>query len=149
MWSILLKPHSRGSITLRSRDPKDKPIINPQYLTDDAGADRAALMAGLRSCARIAGAPALRGVIDTIARPLGADKLDDATLEEALNTLSHTVYHPVGTCRMGRDNASVVDPQLRVRGVTDQADASGCLPLSRHPRNQRANSEKAADLICA
>ena len=40
MWSILLKPYSRGSITLRSSDPKDKPIIDPQYLTDDAGADR-------------------------------------------------------------------------------------------------------------
>ena len=86
MWSILLKPHSRGSITLRSRDPKDKPIIDPQYLTDDAGADRAHLMEGLRICARIAEAPALRGVIGTIARPLGADKLDDATFEEALNS---------------------------------------------------------------
>jgi choline dehydrogenase len=84
------------------------------------------MMAGLRSCARIAGAPALRGMIDIIARPLGADKLDDATLDEALNTLSHTVYHPVGTCRMGRDGASVADPQLRVRGVNGLrvADAS-------------------------
>lgn len=126
MWSILLKPHSRGSITLGSPDPKDKPIIDPQYLTDDAGADRATLMEGLRICARIAESPALRDVIGPIARPVGADKLDDATLEEALNTGSHTVYHPVGTCRMGRDDASVVDPQLRVRGVDGLrvADAS-------------------------
>ena len=51
MGPILLKPHSRGAITLRSADPKDKPIIDPAYLTDDAGADRAALMAGLRMCA--------------------------------------------------------------------------------------------------
>ena len=94
MWSILLKPHSRGSVTLRSRDPKDKPIIDPQYLTDDGGADRAALMAGLRICARIAEAPALRDVIGTIARPVGADKLDDATFEEALNTCSHTALSP-------------------------------------------------------
>ena len=117
MGPILVKPHSRGSISLRSADPKDKPVIDPQYLTDDAGADRAALMAGLRMCARIAGSPALRDVIGKIARPIGARKLDDTTLEEALNTLSHTFYHPVGTCRMGRDDASVVDPQLRVRGV--------------------------------
>ncbi len=57
MGAILLKPHSRGSISLRSADPLDKPIIDPQYLTDDAGADRAALMAGLRMCEdrRIAG----------------------------------------------------------------------------------------------
>ena len=126
---------------------------NPQYLTDDAGADRAALMAGLRSCARIAGAPALRGVIDTIARPLGADKLDDATLEEALNTLSHTVYHPVGTCRMGRDNASVVDPQLRVRGVNGLrvADASVTPAIVRGHTHATSVliGEKAADLICA
>ena len=90
MGPILLKPRSRGSITLRSADPKDKPIIDPRYLTDDAGADRAALMAGLRMCARIAESPAMRDVIGKIARPLGASTLDDTTLEEALNTLSHT-----------------------------------------------------------
>ena len=54
MGVILLKPHSRGSISLRSADPLDKSIIDPQCLTDDAGADRLALMAGLRMCARIA-----------------------------------------------------------------------------------------------
>ena len=123
---ILLKPHSRGTITLRSSDPKDKPIIDPRYLTDDAGADRAALMAGLRICATIAQSPALKDVIGKIARPLGATSLDDETLERALNTVSHTLYHPVGTCRMGSDDASVVDPQLRVRGVDGLrvADAS-------------------------
>ncbi len=72
MGPILLKPHSCGTITLRSADPKDKPIIDPRYLTDDAGMDRAALMAGLRMCAEIAKSPALKGVIGTIARPLGA-----------------------------------------------------------------------------
>ena len=51
MGPILVKPHSRGSITLRSADPMDKPIIDPQYLSDDAGADRAALMSGLRMSA--------------------------------------------------------------------------------------------------
>lgn len=53
-------------------------------------------------------------------------KLDDVTFEEAINNCSHTVYHPVGTCRMGSDDASVVDPQLRVRGVDGLrvADAS-------------------------
>jgi choline dehydrogenase len=150
---VLLRPHSRGSITLRSRDPKDKPIIDPQYLTDDAGVDRAVLLAGLRICARIADAPALRGVIGTIARPVGADKLDDATLEEALNTLSHTAYHPVGTCRMGRDDASVVDPQLRVRGVDGLrvADASVMPTIIRGHTHAPSVliGEKAADLIHA
>ena len=54
MGPILLKPQSRGTITLRSADPKDKPLIDPRYLTDPAGADREALMAGLRMCATIA-----------------------------------------------------------------------------------------------
>ena len=57
---ILLRPQSRGTITLRLRDPKDKPIIDPPYLSDDTGADWTALLAGLRICARIAEAPATR-----------------------------------------------------------------------------------------
>ena len=69
---ILLKPHSSGTITLRSSAPKDKPIIDPRYLTDSAGADREALMAGLRMCATIAKSPALSGIIGSIARPLNA-----------------------------------------------------------------------------
>jgi choline dehydrogenase len=150
MWVIVLKPYSRGSITLRSRDPKDKPIIDPQYLTEDAGADRATLMQGLQICARIAESPALRDVIGTITRPAGADKLDDALFEEAINSCSHTVYHPVGTCRMGRDDASVVDPRLRVRGVEGLwvADASVMPTIIRgHPHAPTMLiGEKASDL---
>jgi choline dehydrogenase len=151
MWSILLKPHSRGSITLRSSDPMEKPIIDPRYLTDDVGADRATLMEGLRISARIAESPALRDVIGAIARPVGADKLDDATFEAALNTCSHTLYHPVGTCRMGRDDASVVDPQLRVRGVDGLRVADASVMPSIIRGHTHAPSvligEKAADLI--
>jgi choline dehydrogenase-like flavoprotein len=149
----VLKPHSRGSITLQSRDPNDKPIIDPQYLTDDAGVDRATLMEGLRICARIAESPALRDVIGTIARPVGANKLDDATFEEAINSCSHTVYHPVGTCRMGSDDASVVDPQLRVRGVNGLRVADASVMPSIIRGHTHAPSvmigEKAADLIRA
>jgi choline dehydrogenase len=150
---ILVKPHSRGAITLRSSDPTAKPIIDPQYLSDDAGADRAALMAGLRICARIAAAPALRGVIGKIARPLNATNLDDHTLEQAVNTCAHTIYHPVGTCRMGSDDASVVDPQLRVRGVKGLrvADAS-VMPTTIRGHTHAPSvliGEKAADLIRA
>ncbi len=148
---ILVKPHSRGSITLRSSDPTDKPIIDPQYLSDDAGVDRAALMSGLRMCARIAESPAMRGVIGKIARPLGATSLDDDTLEKALNTLSHTLYHPVATCRMGSDDASVVDPQLRVRGINGLrvADASVMPAIVRGHTHAPSVliGEKAADLI--
>jgi choline dehydrogenase-like flavoprotein len=148
---VLLKPHSRGSITLRSADPADKPIIDPQYLSDDAGADRAALMSGLRMSARIAQSPALYGVIGEIARPLGATSLDEETLETALNTLSHTLYHPVATCRMGSDDASVVDPQLRVRGVDGLrvADASVMPAIVRGHTHAPCVliGERASDLI--
>lgn len=151
MGPILLKPRSHGTIALRSSDPHDKPAIDPRYLTDDAGADRAALMAGLRMCADIARAPALKDIVGRIARPLDASILDDDTLGRALESLSHTLYHPVGTCRMGRDDASVVDPQLRVRGVTALrvADAS-VMPTIIRGHTQAPSmliGEKAADLI--
>jgi choline dehydrogenase len=153
LWSILLKPHSRGSITLRSSDPMDKPIIDPQYLTDDAGADRAALMEGVRICARIAQSPALGGVLRTIARPVGAARLDDKTFEASLNTFSHSLFHPVGSCRMGSDDASVVDPQLRVRGVHGLRVADASVMPSIIRGHTHAPSvligEKAADLIRA
>ena len=151
MGPILVKPYSSGTITLRSSDPKDKPIIDPRYLTDSAGADREALMAGLRMCATIAKSPALSGVIGSIARPLNATTLDEETLERALNSLSHTLYHPVGTCRMGSDDASVVDPQLRVRGVEGLrvADASVMPTIIRGHTHAPSVliGEKAADLI--
>jgi choline dehydrogenase-like flavoprotein len=150
---ILLKPLSRGSVTLRSADPLDKPIIDPQYLSDDAGQDRAALMSGLRMCAQIAASPAMREIVGRIARPLGATGLDDETLEKALDTLSHTLYHPVATCRMGSDDASVVDPQLRVRGVDGLrvADASVMPAIIRGHTHAPSVliGEKAADLIRA
>jgi choline dehydrogenase len=151
MGPILLKPYSRGTITLRSADPTAKPVIDPQYLTDPDGRDRAAMMAGLRIAATIAQAPALKEVLGTIARPLGARDTREEALEEALHSCSHTVYHPVSTCRMGTDESSVVDPQLRVRGVVGLrvADASVMPAIIRGHTHAPSVliGEKAADLI--
>jgi choline dehydrogenase-like flavoprotein len=148
---ILLRPYSRGEISLRSADPLAKPVIDPRYLSDPAGADRAAMMWGLRTTARIAAAPALRPLLTGIARPVGARELDEATLQRALETGAHTVYHPVGTARMGCDDASVVDPQLRVRGVRGLrvADASVMPTLIRGHTHAPSVliGEKVADLI--
>jgi choline dehydrogenase len=151
MGPILLKPLSRGTISLASADPKAKPIIDPRYLSDEAGADRAALMEGLRITAAIAKTPAMKGVLGGIVRPTGAKELDDETFERALNGVSHTLYHPVGTCRMGSDDGSVVDPQLRVRGVEGLrvADASIMPTIIRGHTHAPSVmiGEKASDLI--
>ena len=123
---ILVAPESRGQITLRSADPHAKPVIDPRYLTDPGGIDRAAMMDGLRICARIASAPALKGLLGPVTQPRDCAELDEAALEDVLINSAHTLYHPLGTCRMGSDDASVVDPQLRVRGIDGLrvADAS-------------------------
>ncbi|MEB3981160.1 GMC family oxidoreductase N-terminal domain-containing protein [Mycobacterium sp. 663a-19] len=148
---ILVAPESRGQITLRSADPHDKPVIEPRYLSDPGGVDRAAMMEGLRICARIAAAPALKNLLGPIARPRGCTELNEATLELALSANSHTLYHPLGTCRMGNDEASVVDPQLRVRGVYGLRVADASVMPSTVRGHTHAPSvligEVAADLI--
>jgi choline dehydrogenase len=150
---ILQKPHSRGVIWLRSADPKDKPIIDPHYLSDPGGLDRAAMLEGLRLCAKIADAPALAGVLGQIARPIGATDTSEATLEKALYNEAHTIFHPVGTCRMGTDSTSVVTPELKVRGVRGLriADAS-VMPIITRGHTHAPSvliGAKAADLIAA
>ena len=148
---ILLKPRSSGTVTLRSADPMAKPIIDPKYLTDPDGIDREAMLSGLRVTSKIVSSPALREILGRIVRPLHATQLDEETLERALDSLSHTLYHPVGTCRMGRDDASVVDPRLRVRGVHGLrvADASVMPSIIRGHTHAPTVviGEKAADLI--
>jgi hypothetical protein len=77
---ILVAPESRGQITLRSADPHAKPVIDPRYLTDPGGIDRAAMMEGLRICARIAAAPALKGLLGPVTQPRDCAELDEAAL---------------------------------------------------------------------
>lgn len=150
---VLLKPRSTGAVTLRSPDPGAKPIIDPRYLSDPDGVDRAAMLSGLRTTARITQSPALQDVLGRIARPLNANSLDEETLERTLDSCSHTLYHPVGTARMGRDERSVVDPQLRVRGVSGLrvADASVMPTIIRGHTHAPVVviGEKASDLIAA
>lgn len=152
LGTILLKPESTGKISLRSADPADKPIIDPRYLSDPGGVDRAAMLEGLRICTQLAAAPALKGELGALLRPdVPAGTPADEVLTRALETLSHTLYHPVGTCRMGSDAGSVVDPDLRVRGVEGLrvADASVMPTIIRGHTHAPSMviGAKAADLI--
>ncbi|OBI52091.1 GMC family oxidoreductase [Mycobacterium sp. E796] len=154
LGTILLKPQSVGQVTLRSSDPTSKPIIDPRYLSDSGGKDREAILEGLRICSKITDAPSLRGLLGKLVRPLGANDTSEIVLEQALDTESHSIYHPVGTCRMGTDPDSVVTPDLKVRGVQSLrvADASVMPTIIRGHTNAPSIviGAKAADLItCA
>ena len=108
-------------------------------------------MTGLRLAVKMAETAALEGMLGDYVQPPQAGDTVEVTLEEALTRYSHTLYHPVGTCRMGADEASVVDPELRVRGVTGLrvADASIMPTIIRGHTNAPsiAIGEKAAELI--
>jgi choline dehydrogenase-like flavoprotein len=118
----VLRPESRGTVRLASADPAAAPLIDPNFFDDDR--DMAVMKAGVRLLHRILAAPpiAKHGGKDRQATPLD----DDAALEQLIRRRADTVYHPVGTARMGSDADAVCDPNLRVCGVTGLyiADAS-------------------------
>jgi choline dehydrogenase len=113
---ILLHPRSSGTVSLRSSDPRDPPVVDPRYLTDPEGADAATLLRGLRIARRVVSQAPLAAFVDRELEP-GADARTDDELLQHIRALSQTLYHPVGTCRMGADPLAVVDPSLRVRGI--------------------------------
>lgn len=109
-----LRPESRGSITLASPDPLAKARIHANYLATET--DRRCMVEGLRLGQRLARTRAMQPFI---AAPHGLASMDsgDAELLDYIRATGGTIYHPTSTCRMGADDASVVDTQLRVRGV--------------------------------
>ncbi|HSV53452.1 MAG TPA: GMC family oxidoreductase N-terminal domain-containing protein [Burkholderiaceae bacterium] len=111
----VLRPKSRGSVTLRSADPSAPIVFDAGALREQADVDT--LVRGVKLSRKILRAPALAEVIAHELLPGSADTLSDAQIESHVRTHAKTVYHPAGTCRMGSDAGSVVDTELRVRGV--------------------------------
>jgi choline dehydrogenase-like flavoprotein len=109
----VLRPRSRGTVRLASRDARDAPLIDPRFLAEPE--DLAALVRGFKLVRRILDAPALAAFAST--ELYTAQVRDDAEIERAIRARTDTVYHPAGTCRMGADAGAVLDPELRVRGV--------------------------------
>ncbi|KRE31466.1 GMC family oxidoreductase [Agromyces sp. Soil535] len=146
----LLQPDSHGDIRLSSGDPAEPPVIDPGYLT--AESDLRGLVAGARIAERLCDTAALRPYIGAPMAPYPG-KVDDATVATLIREHAQTAYHPVGTCRMGSDDAAVVDCELRVRGL----DGLRVVDASVMPRIIRGHThaptvmiaERAADLIRA
>jgi choline dehydrogenase-like flavoprotein len=109
----VLRPKSRGTVRLASPDARDAPLIDPRFLTEPE--DLAALVRGFKLVRRILDAPALAAFPST--ELYTANVHADTDIERAIRARADTVYHPVGTCRMGSDAGAVLDPELRVRGV--------------------------------
>ncbi|AKM08143.1 Dehydrogenase (Polyethylene glycol dehydrogenase, alcoholdehydrogenase, L-sorbose dehydrogenase) [Pelagerythrobacter marensis] len=122
LHACVLRPASRGTVRLASGDAADAPLIDPNFL--DHEADIATLRAGVRLSHRIVDAPPMRDYRPTDRYPI--DLADDDALDELIRNRADTVYHPVGTCRMGPDADAVVDPALKANGVEGLwvADAS-------------------------
>jgi choline dehydrogenase len=143
---------SRGTVRLRSRDFRDRAKVDPCYFTDPAGHDIAVMLAGVKLARRIGNQPPLRGWIKRELAP-GPDAVTDDELIDYIRTTHNTVYHPAGTARMGAvdDPEAVLDPRLRVKGVTGLrvADASimPFLPAVNPNITVMMIGEKASDLI--
>ncbi|MDR3465453.1 MAG: choline dehydrogenase [Xanthobacteraceae bacterium] len=144
----VLRPKSRGSVWLKSADPLAAPAIDPNFLGEEA--DMEAMVAGFKTTRRLMEAPALKALAK--ADLVTANVKTDDDIRSLLRARVDTVYHPVGTCKMGVDDAmAVVDPELRVHGLEGLriADASVMPTLIGGNTNAPAImiGEKAADMI--
>jgi choline dehydrogenase len=148
MLPTLLYPESRGEIRLATKDPACPPIIDPRYFS--AEADLHVLTEGVRMAQRIARSKLLGACRGRPYSPL-VDAEDDATLHDEIRKRCNTLFHPVGTCKMGRDADAVVDSSLCVRGIEGLRVADASVMPTIVGGNTNAPcimiGEKAADLI--
>lgn len=145
-----LRPQSRGTIHITSPDYREQPAIAPNYLSADA--DKTVAADSIRLTRKIASQPALAPYRPEEFKP-GPSYNTEEDLVRAAGDIGTTIFHPVGTCRMGSDPASVVDPELRLRGLAGLriADASVMPTITSGNTNSPTImiAEKAAAMIKA
>jgi choline dehydrogenase len=144
----VLRPKSRGTVTLRSADPLAPPVIQPDYCADPADFDK--LIAGFKQARHILAQAALAPHRGEELDP-GPKVQDDEQVRSWIRANAETIYHPAGTCKMGRDELAVVDAELRVRGIRGLrvADASIMPTLIGGNTNAPTTmiAEKAASIL--
>jgi len=150
MHACMLRPQSRGTIRLKSANPADPPAINANYLSDADGYDLRMLVEGVRLSREIFAAPAFDAYRGSEIFP-GSAVQSDADIAAFIRRKAETVYHPVGTCRMGAGDDAVVDSELRVHGIAGLRVVDASVMPSLPGGNTNAPTimiaERAADLI--
>ena len=152
MHACMLRPRSRGEIRLASADPAAKAAIRANYLSDVEGYDLKILVEGVKLSREIFGAKAFDAYRGAEIFP-GASTQSDDDIVAFIRRKAETVYHPVGSCRMGNDAGAVVDAELRVRGVAGLRVVDASVMPSLPGGNTNAPTimiaERAAELIAA
>ena len=148
--TYVLRPESRGSIHVRSRDPAQAPAIRFNFLSDEL--DRRVLIDSVRWVRRVMAAKAMDDFRDAELKP-GREVESDDEIVEWIRATAETAFHPVGTCKMGQDPMAVVDDRLRVHGVAGLRVADGSIMPTLVSGNTNAAcimiGEKASDMMLA
>lgn len=145
-----LRPRSRGWTHIQSADPVGYPKIDPKYLDDPH--DVGVLLAGIKAVRRVASYPAMQAMIVRETRPGDSATTDDQIVDYIRET-TQTTWHIVGSCKAGTDEEAVVDPDLRVRGVTNlrviDSSIFPTIPSSNTNAPTIALGERGADIVLA
>jgi choline dehydrogenase len=144
----VMRPRSRGSVSLASPDPAAPPVIVSGHLLDPA--DTETLLRGLRLVRRVFATPPLCEAVDAEVQPGAAVEHDDA-LRDYVRATANSLFHATGTCSMGIDAGAVVTPRLEVRGVRGlrvvDASVMPSVPSGNTCAPVMMLAEKAADLV--